>query len=242
MPGKPFALCVETSSAQGSLSLFDISKPLAEPLAHEVWQKSGSHSERITMALMGALVTARCELEDLTQIVVGVGPGSFTGIRVGVNFSKALAYARRVPIYSLNSLRVMAESSLGQQGSVLCVINAYRKFFYCAGYKFENQQCLEWLSPSALRPEEISQHLAQSNCVLLDSTNTLEELSLQLNLGPEQRSYFHVHHPNSMDLWRARLTTLLQKCDWNSLVPLYIRASDAEEKLHEGVLKAPHRL
>src|SRR4051812_41009503 len=106
-----FLLSVETTSSQGSLSLTKIDSK-HQLLASQSWDKKSSHSEIITQELTAALQEARLTLDELTHFAVDVGPGSFTGIRVGLNLIRTLGYALEKEIRAFSSLEVLAFQNL----------------------------------------------------------------------------------------------------------------------------------
>lgn len=61
---------------------------------------------------------------DLSAVAVSIGPGSFTGLRVGLVFAKTLAWLRGIPLLSVNTLQAMAQQCAGQYGEVLGISDA----------------------------------------------------------------------------------------------------------------------
>ncbi|MEM7646756.1 MAG: tRNA (adenosine(37)-N6)-threonylcarbamoyltransferase complex dimerization subunit type 1 TsaB, partial [Pseudomonadota bacterium] len=84
-------LAIDTCSPQGSLCLFDDHSLIAT----EDWEKEGSHSEEITIRFQKILSENNRNLSEISKLYCVVGPGSFTGIRVGINFAKTIAYAKK---------------------------------------------------------------------------------------------------------------------------------------------------
>lgn len=208
-------LAVETTSATGSLSVAD--KDLTV-LATQRWQKKSSHSEVITAEMLSALKSAGLELSDVTHLVVDVGPGSFTGIRVGLNLVRSLAYSLDLPTKTFTSLEVFAYQSLSPGEKAVVAIPAVQNFFYVAAYARQNDG-VTLISPA--------QSLERSDIEKLCETTKCDKL-LFPNEEPKSETLVHLlasGFKNSKFL------------SWKEVLPLYIRRSEAEEKLRKGLLK-----
>jgi tRNA threonylcarbamoyladenosine biosynthesis protein TsaB len=131
----PLLLCIETSSINCSTALFNGSDLLAVCETAEV----NAHSARLHPFIMNVLEDAGKKFPDLDGIVLGSGPGSFTGLRIGASAAKALCFALSIPLMSVSSLKLMASiglSTLDQEDNiVLCpAIDARRNEIYYAAY------------------------------------------------------------------------------------------------------------
>lgn len=196
------------------------------------WNSTGSHSKIITSELASSLKEAQLSTANIEQILVGVGPGSFTGIRIGLNLAKSLSYSHSLPIYEYSTLLGLAELSKDVGKPVLSVINAFRDLVYCAIYDQTPEGHWEvLLEPSALTLDEIREKLKKPEySVVGDAAETfVSEIkldSLELNLTglvPKAKSYLSL---------KCRQTEVgPSPKDWKHAAPLYVRASEAEEKL-----------
>lgn len=72
---------------------------------------------------------------DLTHLAVDLGPGSFTGLRIGLSVVEAMAYARKIPLYGYSSFEAAAEPLLHHRGDILILHDALKKSFYSASYR-----------------------------------------------------------------------------------------------------------
>ncbi|MCB0384357.1 MAG: tRNA (adenosine(37)-N6)-threonylcarbamoyltransferase complex dimerization subunit type 1 TsaB, partial [Bdellovibrionales bacterium] len=120
------ALLLETSSALGGLALVKYKMPLgaAENLTFREWRRENSHSEVVTPYTRQALEKAQWKISDIDCFAVGVGPGSFTGIRVALNMIRTFAYSADKPVFCFNSLRALALSTSHQDLPILALTNA----------------------------------------------------------------------------------------------------------------------
>ncbi|HYG39474.1 MAG TPA: tRNA (adenosine(37)-N6)-threonylcarbamoyltransferase complex dimerization subunit type 1 TsaB [Cytophagales bacterium] len=117
---------------------------------------SKSHSEKITLQIDQVLALSNLSIKEIDAIAVSKGPGSYTGLRVGVSTAKGLCMALEKPLLAINSLEAMAlEVSFGlTEEMLLCpMLDARRMEVYCAMY---NKDLILKSETSALILEEIS--------------------------------------------------------------------------------------
>jgi tRNA threonylcarbamoyladenosine biosynthesis protein TsaB len=108
-------------------------------LAAAATRLSASHGLELPSAVDEILETAGVSLSDLTAIAVAIGPGSFTGLRVGVSYAKGIAAARKISIVgvsSLDALVLCAGSGLSEGASIYPVIDARKGEVYTGLYRF----------------------------------------------------------------------------------------------------------
>jgi tRNA threonylcarbamoyladenosine biosynthesis protein TsaB len=139
----PLLLCLETSTRSCSVALGQNGKVLA---LKESTEEQYSHAENLTVFIQDVCTQAKIKLQEVDAIAVSQGPGSFTGLRIGVSTAKGLCYALNKPLIAINSLQAMAIGCLNQQSDpdsyragkekpLLCpMIDAKRMEVYCAVY------------------------------------------------------------------------------------------------------------
>ena len=111
-------LGIETSSVVSSIAVMNESQLLGEITI----QAGLTHSEQLVPHIQSLLEMTRVEKSDLKGIVVASGPGSFTGLRIGMGTAKAMAYALHIPLYGVMTMRLcihMMESIYGLKKSHL---------------------------------------------------------------------------------------------------------------------------
>ena len=178
--------------------------------------------------------------KEISAFLCGVGPGSFTGLRVGLSFAKSLAYSLDIPAYSYCSLQVLAYEGASQPRPVLCLLNAFRKMVYLAFYDWNNKEKPEVTAPCA-RPVNhiVSEAWPHEILVLGDGLEVYgkdlrDQLSSSIIAGT---GYSKRPRAQTLGQMHFDLSTPSQPLSWDLLNPLYIRASEAEEKLHSSLLK-----
>lgn len=113
----------------------------------------GAHASRLLVLLERALAEAGTTWEDVDRIAIGVGPGGFTGLRIGIATARALAQARGLPLVPVSSLAALAQGAGG--GPVAAVIDARRGEVFAAAWDGDR----ELLAPAALAPAALGERL-----------------------------------------------------------------------------------
>jgi tRNA threonylcarbamoyladenosine biosynthesis protein TsaB len=215
--GKPsITLAIETSGTKGSLALgADAAKQVA-------WEKKAIHSEMATVKLQELLQSNGLEVRDVSRVIVNSGPGSFTGIRVGLNLARALGYSLNIPVMTFNTLELLAAKNAEAGETVFVAIKAIQNFYYCAGFTLGLTGPDQSLAPCSLTFDELNQAAKPYAKVLIEGQSTAFSPDL------EATDMFA-----TLARWSGRQAFL----NWKEAKPVYIRASEAEEKLLKGLLK-----
>jgi tRNA threonylcarbamoyl adenosine modification protein YeaZ len=106
-----------------------------EVLAERVTVDARAHAEQLTPNVLAALADAGLTVDDLGAVVVGCGPGPFTGLRVGMATAAAYAHALGIPVHGVCSLDAIGIESAGTVSEVLVVTDARRREVYWARYR-----------------------------------------------------------------------------------------------------------
>ena len=128
-----FLLAVDTSSTVVSAALVDVAGGEVQLLAHRDQQAANRHGELLAASIEELLREASLMPASLSAVAAGLGPGPFTGLRVGVVTAASLADALGVPAYGACSLDAIARSRTGNRGFLVCT-DARRKQVYWARY------------------------------------------------------------------------------------------------------------
>lgn len=143
-----FDLAIDTAGSYCSIAIrryCDVGAEGAEPPALIVRTSDGdgNHFERLPEIVRDACNAAERSVKELRRIVVGTGPGSFTGIRIGMSFAKGLAWANRAPLTGCCSFSGCASAALdscGEGASVAVIADARREEVFIASYERVNDQ------------------------------------------------------------------------------------------------------
>lgn len=166
----------------------------------------GVQGEMTTYAIQQVLNAAGIAPSEITDVVVGVGPGPFTGLRVGIVTASVFAYARKIPIHAICSLDAVAYDA---KRDCVVVTNARRKELYWARYESGRVE-----GPEVALPEVIAQKFPQA-----------------IFVGPGADLYPNAISGEVIGLRAAALAELFAQGDARlvELVPMYLRKPDAVE-------------
>ncbi len=150
------------------------------------------HSKTLMVEIESLLKRNDIKASDLTEIIVGEGPGSYTGVRIGVVVAKTLAYTLDIPLYKVSSLEVIASS---RNGVVPVIIDARRGNVFCAAYNVDNN--FEVVVEPALRQiEDFEQMVAVDDICTIDETAIRPEI-----LNKKLVEDVHTFSPNYLREW-----------------------------------------
>ena len=226
-------LAFETSAKAASAALLEDGRLLGES-----YQNTGlTHSQ--TLLVMAENLLAQCgkTVAEVTAVAVAAGPGSFTGVRIGVAAAKGFAWGRELPCYGVSTLEAMALSLGAWQGYVCPCMDARRSQVYNALFSV-NQGTLERLREDrAIALSELAEELkALDGPIFLvgdGSTLTYRTLSGEipnLVLPPEHRMH---QRADGVALLAAQKIAAGEPGDANALTPNYLRLSQAERERME---------
>lgn len=124
-----YILNIETATKNCSVSLAANGKTIA---IREVAEAGYSHAEKLHVFIEEVLADASILPADLSAVAVSQGPGSYTGLRIGVSSAKGLCYALQIPLISTDTLKAMAMKASISDGVVVPMIDARRMEVYSA--------------------------------------------------------------------------------------------------------------
>ncbi|MBE6947664.1 MAG: tRNA (adenosine(37)-N6)-threonylcarbamoyltransferase complex dimerization subunit type 1 TsaB [Ruminococcaceae bacterium] len=222
-------LAFETSAKAASVALFD-----GEILLGEQYQNTGlTHSQTLLTMAQDLLKQCGKTPQEVEAVAVANGPGSFTGVRIGVAAAKGFAWGREIPIYGVSTLEAMALGLGIYEGYVCPVMDARRSQVYNALF-YVNQGHLQRQTPDrAIALEDLQKELLfleKPVFLVGDGSklcyNTLKEAVPQLILPPEGRM-----HQRAVGVGLAALQS--QPDNPAALFPNYLRLSQAERERNE---------
>jgi tRNA threonylcarbamoyladenosine biosynthesis protein TsaB len=224
-------LALDSSSLTLSLALV---RPEARALlAEERHGPPDRQSDLLPRVLLQLLERHGLSLGDVTGFAVGLGPGSFTGLRIGLSTLKGLAYARRIAIGGCSSLAALALD--GPEGRPLAAVSIARRGEVYVGRYRRTVEGVEALGPEEAWSEErlVAWMVSEPEACVLgpalhEGPSELRQRLADADLAPERI----VDVPATPSAWAvARLTTLPTSFDAQALFalePHYVRASEAE--------------
>jgi tRNA threonylcarbamoyladenosine biosynthesis protein TsaB len=220
-------LAFETTAKAGSVALHD-----GNTLLGESYCNTGlTHSQTLMVMAEDLLKTCGVTAQDVTAVAVAAGPGSFTGVRIGVAAAKGFAWGAELPCYGVSTLEAMALQLGAYEGYVLPVMDARRAQVYNGIFQAEKGQLTRLCEDRAIGLAELAQELKQlAGPIFLvgDGSkvcyNALKEEIPNLVLPPEHRM-----HQRAAGVALAALLHP-EDGDGATLTPNYLRLSQAERE------------
>jgi len=201
-----------------------------EPLGALQIASGREHAERLVPAIRTLVADTGVSLDRLAAIAVGVGPGRFTGLRVGVTTAKVMAQALRIPVVGIGTLDLVAYPLHHARRDVVAVVDARRKEVFWARYRTVPGG-LERMGPEAVDPphEVVAELQAAGTDVLLagDGVDRYREVFAAVDhaelAGPEFSA------PSALALLELAAGRLEREefVTPAELTPVYLRESDA---------------
>ncbi len=207
-------LLINTCGAEGVVALAEDSHVVAVELL-----PGRSSSENLLPAVRRLMEAQSWRVGELAAVVVVIGPGSFTGVRVGLSAAKGLCEAGAVGMLAMSRLALVAAAVESSSGEVLAVLDAGRGEYFCGLYRDGLR-----VSEELLRAEEVTA-LRQDWRVVTCEARVAESLAVGVDLVAEPG-------PDEM-LAMARIR--IQAGDWSDVATVdanYLRRTDAEILVH----------
>ena len=226
-------LAFETSAKSCSAALHD-----GKGLLAESYQNSGlTHSQTLMVMAEDLLKVCGKSAADVTHLAVAAGPGSFTGVRIGVSAAKGFAWGAEKPVYGVSTLEAMALGLGVMDGHICCCMDARRKQVYNALFLAENGHLTRVCEDRAISLEELKEELLSIDGPIYlvgdGAELTMRTLGAEipaLILPPEHR-----RHQRASGVALAAIGAMErgESADGAALQPNYLRLSQAERERME---------
>ncbi len=229
-------LAIETSAKSVSAAVVENGVPLAS-----AYQNMGlTHSRTLMPLVDGMLSAAGLRVQDMDLLAAANGPGSFTGLRIGVSALKGLAWALEKPCCGVSTLAAMARNLAHMEGLIICAMDARRNQVYNALFLAQDgvltRQCPDRAIGLAELAEEIKNR-PEPKFVVGDGAglcyNHLLEQDVPCRMAPPQ---LVMQNAVGVALAAEEMAAAGQVTTARDLVPVYLRLSQAErERLARGL-------
>jgi tRNA threonylcarbamoyladenosine biosynthesis protein TsaB len=221
------ALAIDTTNNVLGIALVDEDKVIGEYITN----LKKNHSVRAMPAIEQLLNDCEISPKQLDKIVVATGPGSYTGVRIGVSIAKTMAWSLKIPIVGVSSLEVLAANGRFFAGYISPLFDARRGQVYTGLYQYtdeglvtiekdQNILLVDWLTMLKEKNEKV---LFVGNDVEIHKETIT---SIFGNMGEIAKVV--LNNPRPSELGIIGLTR--EATDVHSLVPNYIRLAEAEAK------------
>jgi tRNA threonylcarbamoyladenosine biosynthesis protein TsaB len=225
-------LAIDTSNNVLGISLIDEEKVLGEHITNV----KINHSVRVMPAIDNLMKECEIKPGDLTKIVVAKGPGSYTGVRIGVTIAKTMAWSLNIPLVGISSLEVLA-ASVGRyfHGCVSPLFDARRGQVYTGLFQYKDENLSVIVKDQLLLSKDWAEELQRTadDILFIGNDLHLHQSIFEEALGNKAKfAAITEHNPRPSEL--AFLGRHLPGEDVHSFVPNYIRLAEAEAKWLEA--------
>ena len=220
-------LGIETSADTGGVALMRGGRLLGE----KSFREGLVHGRELVPAISSLLEGARLSPRDLQLIAVDVGPGSYTGVRVGISTAKMLAWALGARLAAVVSLDAMAQAARALGQTLVAVLDARRAHFYRAVYRRERGTLARVSGPALVRREDVLASFPRPAILMGDALSRFPDVfgpGAELSHAPAQ---FWTPKAAVVAQLGLRMARRADPADCANIEPLYLRLSEAEEKM-----------
>lgn len=237
-----YILGIETTGKYASAAIIDKDKKIIE--AKSI--KEMNHLSEIILLIDKCVKAVDIDKNDISMVAASVGPGSFTGIRIGVSTARAISEALEIPCISVSSLEGLAISVYDNTPIKYCatIINARRKQLYGALWEKKEDRLKPVLAERQYLIDEFLLALKSKGISAGDVVFTGDGVDAYLNEILESDNYSIAD-----ESWRYQCASSISKaafakkenniiCTYDELLPNYMRKSEAEMRLEEGMLSS----
>jgi len=240
-------LGLDTATSATAVGLLELDRDGSELTAIERRDDPPPRSRpRHTTALLALAIAtlhdAGVGWDDLDLLAVGTGPGTFTGLRIGITTARALAHARELPLVGVSTLRSLAKAAAvaaqAQDRLALAVLDARRREVFAAGWADPGAARTPLIEPAAMAPERLAATLSDSGerwlAVGDGAVGFRDVLQGSGAVVPDDGAALH----RVSALEHCRLAAGLEPQNPNDVRPEYLRLPDAELTLQAGAARA----
>ena len=229
-------LALETSAKSVSAAVVENGAVLCS-----AYQNTGlTHSRTLMPLVDGMLRAADLTCADMGLIAVSHGPGSFTGLRIGVSAAKGLAWTLELPCCGVSTLLAMAQNLRHMDATVICAMDARRNQVYNAVFRAEKGQLRRLCEDRAIGLAQLAEELpndAGEKIIVGDGAQLcctyLQQQGIECRMAP---AALVMQNAVGVALAAEELAAQGQTVSAHELVPVYLRLSQAErERLARGL-------
>lgn len=226
-------LGIDTSSDTMTVALFNNGVVIGEYTTN----LKKNHSVRLLPAIAALMDECSVKPTDLKKIAVAKGPGSYTGLRIGVTVAKTMAWDAGIPIVGISSLALLAENGLYFSGKVVALMDARRGNVYAGVYQAIQGEMSNILPDCHIALAELLEKLQQSgeNEAIFFTGTLNEQICLMITETLGDRAIFA-----SADYTYARAGSLVKLAEQltgepaDTFIPDYLKLAEAESKWLES--------
>lgn len=219
-------LGIETATMVGSVAVVN----QLDVVASYLWNIESAHSEHLMVAIEQILADASLSLQELDGVAISIGPGSFTGLRIGLSTAKGLCYATGLPLVTVPTLDALASRLVFCKYQVCPMLDAKKGEVYASIYQTADGEIRRLCPPEAIPPELLLKTISQPTIFSGKGAIVYRE-SILKTLG--KKAYFappDLNYPAATAVARLGFSALQngETAELFSVEPSYLRKPDAK--------------
>lgn len=224
-------LAMESSAITASVAVCEDEKLLAEYTVNN----GNTHSENLLPMAESILSFLGITAEDVDLFAVSAGPGSFTGVRIGVSTVKGLAFGTEKPCIGVSTLEALAYNLQCTNGLICPVMNARRRQVYTALFRAENGTLTRMMEDSAISVEELGEKLAEYGEPIYLTGDGFDLVKNALPTLPFAYTQDKLRYQSAASVATAALAAYHEgvRTTHRELAPTYLRPCQAERERAE---------
>lgn len=218
-------LAVDTSAVCAAVAVTDDEKILSESQTNT----GLTHSRTLMPMVDSTLKNAEIPLSSIDLFACSVGPGSFTGIRIGVAAIKGLCDGTKKKCMPVSTLEALAYNLLGRSCTAVCVMDARCNQVYTASFRVDGDTVTRLTEDEAIKIEELGERLPKyENVIFVGDGAKICHKALGYAIAPPSELY---QKGSSVALCALRNYSEDKAVEGNELLPVYLRLPQAEREL-----------
>ncbi|WP_243388520.1 tRNA (adenosine(37)-N6)-threonylcarbamoyltransferase complex dimerization subunit type 1 TsaB [Bacillus kexueae] len=219
-------LSIDTSNYVLGVALVDEQKVIGELVTN----LKKNHSVRAMPAIQQLMNDCDIQIDQLSKIVVAKGPGSYTGVRIGVTIAKTLAWSKNIPLVGVSSLEVLAANGQFFNGYICPLFDARRGQVYTGLYEYSTEMKSVLPDQNVLLTDWLEKLKEKEKPILFVGNDVaIHKETIQQQLG-EQAVIADVVHHNPRPSMLVKLGYHRDSENVHHFVPNYLRMAEAEAK------------
>jgi len=222
-------LAMDTSTLVMGVAILEENKVIGELMTNS----HKKHSMRLMPAIDQLFQELELTIEDIDLLAVTKGPGSYTGIRIGVATAKTIAWAKQLPLYGISTLEVLAENGYYFDGLVVPLIDARRERVYTGVYQRESDGLQPLLAPQVLKIASLLDFLAEKPKPILFLGDDCEKYAEQIRSKLSTQATFgtlveNIPRPSQLGYLAWKLWQKKVEPEKEDFAPDYLQLTQAE--------------
>lgn len=220
-------LALETATLAGSVALIDDVSGLIGEVRVNV---AVAHSERLMPSIMWLLDSSGISIQDVDALAVSIGPGSFTGLRIGLSTAKGFAFSLNRPIVPVPTLEAFART-VPFSGHLLCpMLDARKGEVYAGLYRWKDGRCAIIMPERAVSPADLLEGITETVVFMGEGAALYRDKIRAIMKTRALFAPFSKMSPSASSVGELAMEKLREgfSADPAGLTPLYIRKSEAE--------------